>query len=405
MDILVIQPGFPAEIPYYVRGLARMGARVFGVGDQPQDYLPDIAKEGLSGYLQVSDFWNVQAMLKALAEWDIPAKIDRVECLWEVGMELAAEVRQAFGVPGMTPQETLLFRDKNLMRDTLNAAGIRNPKHANARTIAEVNQAAHEIGYPLIIKPISGAGSADTYRINTSKELETTLQNMGHIDEVIVEEFVRGEELTFDTICANGQILFHNITRYIPTMMECRNIESVCPTTIVLKDCDKEHFPLAHEQGHSVIKTLGFQTGFTHSEWFHTPQEEAVFCEIAGRPSGGLIGELINYSCDTDIYNAWAEALIHGKISQPIERKYNVVIVFKRALGLGKIQRIEGVEAVYQKYGDAVIRHQFTPVGDYRKDWKQSIIGDGFIIMRHPDYDKTLEMSEYVAKHIQLYAE
>ncbi len=40
MNVLVIQPGFPAEIPYFVRGLAQSGVRVLGVGDQPKTSLP-----------------------------------------------------------------------------------------------------------------------------------------------------------------------------------------------------------------------------------------------------------------------------------------------------------------------------------------------------------------------------
>lgn len=405
MNILVIQPGFPAEIPYFVRGLSRMGARVFGVGDQPEAMLPQVAKEGLSAYLQVPQLWDAKRLLQALADWDLPIKIDRVECLWEVGMELTALVRQAFEVPGMSPEQTVLFRDKNQMREALNRGGVRNPRNAKARTNTEVKQFAQEIGFPVIIKPIAGAGSADTYRINTPEELDQTLNRLGHLEEVLIEEFVQGTEFTFDTICANGKILFHNVTHYIPTMLESRSNESVSPTTIVLKDSSKEQFPLAYKLGESVITTLGFQTGFTHSEWFRTPKGEGVFCEIAGRPPGGYIGELINYSCDTDIYNAWAEAIIHGRISQPIERKYNASIVFKRAHGQGRIQKIEGVEDVYQKYGSAIIRHEFTPVGAPRKDWKKSLISDGFMILRHPNYDKTVEISEYIANHVHLYAE
>ena len=38
--VLMISPGYPAEMPFFVRGLASTGARVVGVGDQPVDALP-----------------------------------------------------------------------------------------------------------------------------------------------------------------------------------------------------------------------------------------------------------------------------------------------------------------------------------------------------------------------------
>ncbi|MCA9687358.1 MAG: hypothetical protein KC457_34675, partial [Myxococcales bacterium] len=116
MNVLVLQPGFPAEIPYYVRGLARRGARVLGVGDMPAANLPAAAREGLWAYLQVSRFWDARALVAALRGWDLPVRLDRVECLWEPAMDLAAQVRAAFGLPGPDLAHARRFRDKHQMR-------------------------------------------------------------------------------------------------------------------------------------------------------------------------------------------------------------------------------------------------------------------------------------------------
>ena len=48
-------------------------------------------------------------------------------------------------------------------RERVAAAGIRVPRSVRANTVEQVREAAERIGFPLIIKPISGAGSADTY--------------------------------------------------------------------------------------------------------------------------------------------------------------------------------------------------------------------------------------------------
>ena len=70
--------------------------------------------------------------------------------------------------------------------------------------MAGVWEAAEQIGFPLIVKPIAGAGSADTYRIDSVNELNDVLPLLRHVPELSVEEFVDGEELTYDTVCANG---------------------------------------------------------------------------------------------------------------------------------------------------------------------------------------------------------
>ena len=80
--------------------------------------------------------------------------------------------------------------------------------------MAEVWDAAEQVGYPLIVKPIAGAGSADTYRVDSAEELADVLPMLRHVPEVSVEEFVDGEEFTYDTVCAGGSILYENIMWY-----------------------------------------------------------------------------------------------------------------------------------------------------------------------------------------------
>jgi hypothetical protein len=402
--VLVLQPGFPAEIPYYVRGLARRGAVVLGVGDQPAGSLPEVAREALTAYLQVSNFWHPPALIDALRRWDLPYKLDRVECLWEVAMELAALVRKAFHLPGLTLDETLLFRDKHRMRQRLEAAGIRNPRFAKATTAEEVMAKAKHVGYPLIIKPIAGAGSADTHRVDSDAELLHLLPIYHHVDEVVLEEFVVGQEFTFDTICANGKILYYNILRYQPTMLESRSQEWVSPQNMILRDVDTPALRAARALGADVLSALGFESGFTHMEWFLKDNGEVVFGEIGARPPGGMTGELMNYSCDFDVYEAWAEAILEGRISQRIERKYNVAMIFKRAQGKGRIRAIEGLDGIYRRFGRHVIRHELLPVGAQRRDWKQTLLSDGFVILRHPDLATATAMSADVAQNLRLFA-
>ncbi len=404
MNILIIQPGFPAEIPYFVRGLAQAGARVLGVGDQPRGSLPAVAQEGLSAYLHVSNLWNARALVAALRAWPLPLKLDRVECLWEVGMELAALVREAFKLPGLSRQATQLFRDKDRMRSVLDLAGVRNPRHRLAKTDSEVFAAAQHTGFPLIIKPVSGAGSANTYRIDDAQQLQRVVVALRHIREVVVEEFIKGTEYTFDTVCAGGEILFHNIELYRPDMLTARSVEGISPQTISLRDLSAPVFERAYAMGRKVIETLGYRTGFTHMEWFHTEQDEVVFGEIAARPPGGCSGELMNRTCDFDVYRAWGEALIHGRLSDKPERLYNVAIVFKRARGQGCIQRVKGLDKVVGALGQSYLRHELLPLGARRRNWRQTLLSDGFLMLRHPDLKKTLEMADLVDRELVMFA-
>ena len=142
--------------------------------------LPPEARDHLAHYEHVSlaDEGAVLAALHGLARH---ARIDQVECLWEPYMVLAARIREDLGLPGMTIEQTLPFRDKERMKQVLDAAGIRTPRHASTSTVQQVWEAAERIGYPLIVKPIAGAGSADTYRVDSPPELADVLPMVRHV--------------------------------------------------------------------------------------------------------------------------------------------------------------------------------------------------------------------------------
>ena len=222
--------------------------------------------------------------------------------------------------------------------------------------------------------------------------------------EVIVEEFIHGTEFTFDTITINGKIRFFNVELYRPDMLTARSREDIAPQTISLRNLDQPHFKRAFDMGQRVITALGYHTGFTHMEWFLKPDGDVVFGEIAGRPPGGNSGEMMNYTCDCDIYNAWAEAMISGRISQQITRKYNVAMIFKRAHGQGRIKAIEGLAQLQQQLGDSLLRADLLPIGARRRNWKQTLLSDGFVMLRHPDEAVTLKMADMVDKHLTIYA-
>ena len=98
--------------------------------------------------------------------------------------------------------------------------------------------AVKKIGYPVIIKPIAGAGSMDTYRVDNAEELKAAIAKIGHIDHVNVEEFIDGEEYTYDTICIDGKIVYTNIGYYRPRPLIARSEEWISPQTLCLRDLD-----------------------------------------------------------------------------------------------------------------------------------------------------------------------
>lgn len=404
MNILMLSPGFPVEQPYFTRGLARQGHTVIGIGDQHEHDLPEIAKNALAAYLQVPSFTNETAVFAKVAEAAQRIQINQIECTWEPYMVLAAKLRERLGLPGMTVEQTIPFRDKEQMKQVLDRNGIRTPRHISTQTSDGVRKAASQIGYPICVKPISGAGSADTYRVDDAEQLETILPLLGHVQEVSVEEFIEAEEFTFDTVCIGGEIKYFNLCSYRPRPLMGRTHQWISQQTIAIRDVMDPFYQAGREMGVEVIKALGFRDGFTHMEWYRKPDGEAVFGEIAARPPGANTVDLMNFANDFDVHEGWAEAVTHGRFSQPINRTYNAGHIFKRAQGEGRIQRIEGLEGLMHDYGQHMCIVDLLPVGALRRDWKQTLRSDGMIIVRHPDFEATCEILDQIGQRLQMYA-
>jgi hypothetical protein len=112
----------------------------------------------------------------------------------------------------------------------------------------------------------------------------------------------------------------------------------------------------------------------------------------------------MNYVCDFDVFREWANAVTHGCFETRIERRYNVATIYKRAQGVGRIRAIEGLEDLQRKYGPHVVWNTLLPVGTPRRNWRQTLVSDGFIMLRHPELSATLEMADEVGTRLQLYA-
>jgi hypothetical protein len=180
--------------------------------------------------------------------------------------------------------------------------------------------------------------------------------------------------------------------------------EWVSPITMALRDLDDPSLQRGRELGANVIDTLGFRDGFTHMEWYRKADGEVVFGEIGARPPGARTVDVMNYATDADLFSAWAHAVTHGSIPQPVTRRYNAASIFKRASGAGRITHYEGLDRLLAEYGEHVAALELLPIGAPRRDWRATLIADGMVIIRHPDLAPALEIAQRFAAELRLYA-
>ncbi|MSP91697.1 MAG: ATP-grasp domain-containing protein [Myxococcales bacterium] len=404
MRVVFLSPHFPHEMPQFTRGLAEVGAEVWGLADAPQDALPQDVRRHLAGYLRVSRLLDEERTLLEVLPDLQRLRPDRIECLWEVGVVLAARLREALGVPGQSVEDAMAFRDKELMKQRLDRAGLRVPHHAKVRGARDAVEAAERIGFPIIIKPIDGAGTRDTFRVDSMAELQAILPRVAHVAEASVEEFIDGEEFTYDTVAVDSKPVFESIAQYHPKPLIARNEQWVSPAQVLYRTPHQPAFEDAIAFGRQVLLAMGRGTGFSHMEWFRKPTGEIVFGEIAARAPGGRLVDQMNIANDFDVCREWARTVCWRSFEGIPQRRYHVTCVFKRAHGEGRIRRIEGLEDVRRRLGSWLVSEELLPVGSWRRDWKQTLLSDGCLIARHPDYATCIEMQDLLVRGVRMLA-
>ncbi len=348
MSLLFISPGHPAEMPFFVRGLARSGARVIGLGDQHASQLPEMAREHLAEHWEVESLDDADAVVALVRERADRAGITQVEALWDPMVLPAAQLREQLGVPGTGVARALLLRDHGRVLRALDAAGVRTPR---------------------------GEDEADD-----------------------VDEF------THDTICAGGRILVENVCWRRPRRRLARERGWGGLQTVALRDLDGPELEPGRRLGREVLSALGFTDGFAHTEWYRTAVGEAVFGAFAASPPGARTVDTMNFCADSDLFQRWAEAVVHGELRLPVQRRYNAAAIVKRAQGSGPVRQIDGLGALMADYGEWVMALELLPVGAPRRDRGEAPAADGMVVVRHPDLPTLLEIADRFGTELRLRA-
>ncbi|MEJ7598534.1 MAG: ATP-grasp domain-containing protein [Kofleriaceae bacterium] len=328
-------------------------------------------------------------------------KLSRVLGILEPLQVQLGEVRRALGVPGTSAATADLFRDKARMKDELRRNGLPCARHALLRSWADAEAFVGKVGLPIVLKPPAGMGCKATWRINNADELRGALSaiHASPDNPALAEEFLRGTEHSFETITINGQVVFSSMSRYYPTPLEVMETPWVQWVVVLPRVIDGPELADARELAVRTVTALGLDTGMTHMEWFRRDDDSLAIGEIAARPPGANIVRMNSFAHDTDMYRAWARAVVDDAFDGPFERKYAVGCAFLRGVGRGRVLKVTGVERAQELVGHHVVEARLPQPGTPRSD---SYEGDGHVIVRHPDTEVVKAAMKTVIETIQV---
>jgi formate-dependent phosphoribosylglycinamide formyltransferase (GAR transformylase) len=338
-----------------------------------------------ASHWKVSDATRTETIVEAARQ--IMARTGGAHCILgilENIQDQLAEARVILGLPGITPEVARRFRDKGVMKTVLREAGLPCARHARIRFPQDAWQFIAQVGYPIVIKPPDGAGCRATYQVNSAEDLNVALAEIQPTPEreALAEEFVTGEEHSFDTLTLNGKALFHNIGRYLPGPLDVMRNDWIQWCVYLPRDISGPEFDPIRKVGFAANTALGLGTAMTHMEWFRRADGSAVISEVGARPPGAQFTSLMSWAYDRSLYAAWAHLMIDGKVEGPFERKYSAGVAFFRGVGTGRVSRVENLDLAQRKVGHLVVEAKLPVIGRPRASGYE---GEGFAIVRHPD--------------------
>jgi formate-dependent phosphoribosylglycinamide formyltransferase (GAR transformylase) len=392
-------PGIPAT-HRFGRALRSLGgARLLGVF---QEGPPAWVASTYDDVVVVKDVLDpgqlLQGVLRLRERWGDPHAV--VGILENLQVQLAW-VRGKLGLPGGDPEAAERFRDKGTMKDALRAIGIPCARHRRLRSDEDAWAFASEVGFPVVLKPPSGAGCKSTYEIGGPDELRAALAEVrpDARNEVLAEEFLNGHEYSFETLCIRGEPVFHSIGRYYPGPLEVTRTPWIQWVCALPRDISGPWFDEVRKVGFQAVRGLGMDSGMTHMEWFRRTDGSVAVGEIAMRPPGAQFVTLMSYAHDADMYRAWARAAVDEAFDGPLERKYAVAIAYLRGPGSGRVSAVDGVDEAQRRVGDLVVEAKLPVVGTPKSS---SYEGDGYAIVRSRSDDEVMAAMKTIVETIKV---
>lgn len=325
MNVLSISPGFPANFVNFPLALRRTGATVLGLGDVPWEQLRPDLRDALAEYTHVPDLGDHDAMRRCTEHLIANhGRVDRLESHTEHWLEIDARLRDDFDIPGQRPADLAKSRHRLGMKRVLREHGIPCADGVPADSPAKVRAFAKALGFPLILKPDVRGGAAGAFRVTNASQLESALEGLpaGYL----VETVLTGDPVSFDGLVdADGRILFFASHEFsagsLETVAEARPFH--CHTV-------REIDPTLEALGRRVVAAFAVRERFFHVALVRRGPGDYTTLEVSVRPPGGPALDLMNLSCDIDLFQAWADLLVHGRWPWPWQRLYHAAWVGRR---------------------------------------------------------------------------
>ncbi|WP_205701442.1 ATP-grasp domain-containing protein [Herpetosiphon llansteffanensis] len=249
------------------------------------------------------------ALIDFLREQHRLLHFDGVLTICDYYIDTARQVAAALDLPCSFPSSVSSIRNKGLLRQALDRAGLANPAYQLVNSWSEAQTAALAIGYPLVIKPTDLASSAYVRLVRNEAELHESYATLAGFERnfrdqprdraVLLEAYMHGPEVSVEACTFAGETTILGITD-----------KGITAEPYFIEDSHMFPAALSEQEQAAIIQlvraalnAVGFDHGISHTEVKLTPAGPRIV-EINPRVGGNYIAELVDRVSGINLLNA-----------------------------------------------------------------------------------------------------
>jgi len=319
--VVFVSAGYPGKRFIYERAAA-LGVKSV-ILDHPDSWSKNLVDEGIiakflpvdMGQTSEEVFKDAVHAISELGKDGITGKVDGVVTFVELSVPLTSRLAEVLGLPGMSPAAVDAARDKHRTRAALKKAGLPTPSNYLIKQGSELKAAADAVGFPAVLKPVSGAASLGVKKVSNFQELESSYLEVAEelgglvissgalvkatagskgvnassvVDlTVLLEQYLDGPEVDVDIVMSDGDWRYAAVSDNGPTSEPYfQEFWGLCPSLL-----SKQQQTELKELAINSVKVLGFTTGVFHVELKYTSNTGPQLIEVNARLGGGPVRE------------------------------------------------------------------------------------------------------------------
>jgi biotin carboxylase len=317
------------------------------------------------------DTYDVAAVHRAVDEIAAQYTVAGVVTWSDRDVETVSLIAERLGLTAAPIAAAEIARNKYLMREALSSHPETIPAYARVTTEEELFAAAHEIGYPAVLKPTSASGSKGIFIVHDGEQLRTAFGELmrytrpdvdkvftSNPNELIYEEFLAGTEHSVEGFVFDGETVIAGVTDKETTEPFRLELGHLHPSTL-----SPDALSAIENLTVTVVKALGLDNCAFHLECMAAPDGSVKLVEVAARVGGDFItSHLIPLATGVSFYeNVIRVAVGERPLPHSGQRRYAGLrkLMAERE---GVLRAVDGISAAEQVSG---VRHivRERPIG------------------------------------------